>query len=161
MLQTSVQTPCRKFNYSVHLTASESSYLVYYANNYFEEHREGSIASWSKVLSWFLQLPKRLKFLSFDQTRGVTTLICLCRAVRSDPKSHSAGGGEEAGPGGGRTPGSWPFGSSAGQGRAGETNYGPDKEPGTAGKTLILRTRYTGMLLCPWGRQSHHVQGKT
>lgn len=35
MLQTSVQTPCRRFNYSVHLTTSESSYLMYDANNYF------------------------------------------------------------------------------------------------------------------------------
>lgn len=42
-----------------------------------EEHREGSIASWSKVLLWLLQLPKRLKFLSFDQTCGLTTLLCL------------------------------------------------------------------------------------
>lgn len=77
MLQTSVQTSCRTFSYNVHLTTSESSYLVYYANNYFEEHSEGSIPSWSKVLSWLLRLPRRLKFLSFDQTCRLTTLICL------------------------------------------------------------------------------------
>lgn len=51
VLQTSMQTSRRRFNYNVHLTTSESSYLVYYANNYFEEHSEGSIASWNKVLS--------------------------------------------------------------------------------------------------------------
>lgn len=77
VLQTSMQTPCRRFNCNVHLTTSESSYLVCYPNNYFEEHSERSIASWNKVLSWLLQLPKRLKCLSFEQTCGLTTLICL------------------------------------------------------------------------------------
>lgn len=164
VLQTSVEISCRRCNYNVQLTISEFSYLMYYANNYFEVHSEGVLQAGLKCLSWLPQLPKRVSVVpSLWPGLWINCIdLSFSRALGSDPKSHSAGGGKETSPGGSRTLGSRSFGCSAGQGGAGETNYGPDEEPGTAGKTQSFWGWDIQACYCAlWVRQSLVLQEKT
>lgn len=156
VLQTSVQTPCRRFHYNVHLTASKFSYLIYYANNYFEVHSEGISQAGVKCLSWLLQLT-----LHFDRARGLTALIYLFpelsdqiqRAIQLEEERRRAQ--QEA--------------ERLEADRLAALQAKEDLERQTMDqiksqeqlvRPVILRIRYTGMLLCPLGKAKPCSPGK-
>lgn len=132
-----VQIPCRWSNYNVQPTASEFGYLPYFVQ-YLLVSAVKKYRRLEKCMSWLLQLTYELVFALLVFWWANSVDLFFPRALRSDPKSSSAGGRKKTSSGGSRTFGSWSSGCFASQGRAGETKYWPDKEPGTAGKTRSL-----------------------
>lgn len=130
--------PCRWSNYNVQPTAFEFGYLPYFVQYLLVSAVKKYCRLEVMCMSWLLKLTHELvsALLVFWWSNSLD--LFFPRALRSDPKSSSAGGRKETSSGGSRTFGSWSSGCSASQGRAGETKYWPDKEPGTAGKTQSL-----------------------